>query len=72
MTNYFEHLLQLPLSYHGGSHSGRLMKVMLTGTDSLWWLWLIILLLVARYLVKRFLPAYYRLPAAWLKSIFSK
>lgn len=40
MTNYFEHLLQLPLSYHGGSHSGRLMKVMLTGTDSLWWLWL--------------------------------
>src|SRR5262245_5366360 len=37
MTNYFEHLLQLPLSYHGGSHSGRLMKVMLTGTDSLWW-----------------------------------
>ena len=40
MTSYFEHLLQLPLSYHGGSHSGRLMKVMLTGTDSLWWLWL--------------------------------
>lgn len=40
MTNYFEHLLQLPLSFHGGAHSGRLMKVMLTGTDSLWWLWL--------------------------------
>jgi ATP-binding cassette subfamily B protein len=28
------------LSYHGGAHSGRLMKVMLTGTDSLWGLWL--------------------------------
>ncbi len=40
MTDYFEHILQLPLSFHGGTHSGRLMKVMLTGTDSLWWLWL--------------------------------
>ena len=40
MTDYFEHLLQLPLSYHGGAHSGRLMKIMLTGTDALWWLWL--------------------------------
>ncbi|MEA2983585.1 MAG: ATP-binding cassette, subfamily beta-glucan exporter, partial [Alphaproteobacteria bacterium] len=40
MTGYFEHILQLPLSFHGGMHSGRLMKVMLTGTDSLWWLWL--------------------------------
>ena len=40
LTNYFEHVLQLPLSYHGGTHSGRLMKVMITGTDSLWWLWL--------------------------------
>ena len=40
MTDYFEHILQLPLSYHGGAHSGRLMKIMLAGTDSLWWLWL--------------------------------
>src|SRR3982751_1558873 len=40
MTNYFEHILQLPLGFHRGIHSGRLMKVMLTGTDSLWWLWL--------------------------------
>ena len=40
MTEYFEHILQLPLSFHGGIHSGRLMKVMLTGTDSLWGLWL--------------------------------
>ena len=32
MTDYFEHILQLPLSFHGGIHSGRLMKVMLTGT----------------------------------------
>ena len=40
LTDYFEHVLQLPLSYHGGAHSGRLMKVMLAGTDSLWGLWL--------------------------------
>jgi glucan exporter ATP-binding protein len=40
LADYFEHVLQLPLAYHGGSHSGRLMKVMLTGTDSLWGLWL--------------------------------
>ena len=40
LTMYFEHVLQLPLRFHGGTHSGRLMKVMLTGTDSLWWLWL--------------------------------
>jgi ATP-binding cassette, subfamily B, beta-glucan exporter len=39
-TMYFEHILQLPLSFHGGSHSGRLMKVMLTGVDALWTLWL--------------------------------
>ena len=38
LTAYFEHVLQLPLSYHGGTHSGRLMKVMITGTDALWWL----------------------------------
>jgi glucan exporter ATP-binding protein len=40
LTDYFEHILQLPLSYHGGTHSGRLLKIMLAGTDSIWWLWL--------------------------------
>src|SRR3569832_2739074 len=40
MTEYFEHILQLPLSFHGTVHSGRLMKIMVSGTDSLWWLWL--------------------------------
>ena len=40
LTMYFEHLLQLPLSFHGGTHSGRLLKVMLTGVDALWMLWL--------------------------------
>ena len=40
LTGYFEHILQLPLTFHTGTHSGRLMKVMLNGTDSLWRLWL--------------------------------
>jgi len=40
LTEFFEHVLQLPLSFHGATHSGRLMKVMLTGTDTLWGLWL--------------------------------
>jgi ATP-binding cassette subfamily B protein len=40
LTDYFEHVLQLPVAYHGGAHSGRIMKVMLAGTDSLWSLWL--------------------------------
>ncbi|MDN3273780.1 glucan ABC transporter ATP-binding protein/ permease [Frankia sp. RB7] len=40
LTGYFEHILQLPLTFHSGTHSGRLMKVMLNGTDALWRLWL--------------------------------
>lgn len=40
LTSYFDHILQLPLTFHTGTHSGRLMKVMLQGTDALWRLWL--------------------------------
>ncbi|MGA2289357.1 glucan ABC transporter ATP-binding protein/ permease [Bradyrhizobium sp.] len=39
LTNYFDHILQLPVTFHSSTHSGRLMKVMLNGTDSLWRLW---------------------------------
>jgi glucan exporter ATP-binding protein len=39
LTSYFEHVLQLPQSFHGGAHSGRLMKVMMSGTDGLWSIW---------------------------------
>jgi ATP-binding cassette, subfamily B, beta-glucan exporter len=39
-TMFFEHVLQLPLSYYTGAHSGRLVKVMMTGTNTLWSLWL--------------------------------
>jgi ATP-binding cassette subfamily B protein len=40
LTDYFEHILQLPLTFHTGTHSGTLMKTMLSGTDALWRLWL--------------------------------
>jgi ATP-binding cassette, subfamily B, beta-glucan exporter len=39
-TMFYEHVLQLPLSYHTGAHSGRLVKVMIAGTTTLWNLWL--------------------------------
>ena len=39
LSDYFEHVLQLPLAFHGERHSGRLMKIMLQGTDGLWGLW---------------------------------
>ena len=41
MGRYFQHVLALPLSFHGGTHSGRLIKSMLTGTDGLFGTWLV-------------------------------
>ncbi|WP_158745958.1 glucan ABC transporter ATP-binding protein/ permease [Acidisphaera sp. L21] len=40
MSRYFSHVLSLPLSFHGEAHSGRLMKVMLAGADSMFSVWL--------------------------------
>lgn len=40
MARYFEHVLALPPTYHAGSHSGRLLKVMLQGVDNLFGVWL--------------------------------
>jgi ATP-binding cassette subfamily B protein len=40
MSRFFEHVLSLPLSFHGDTQSGRLMKVMLVGADNLFGLWL--------------------------------
>lgn len=40
LADYFEHVLNLPLSQHSRTHTGRAMKVMLQGTDTLWWVWL--------------------------------
>jgi ATP-binding cassette subfamily B protein len=40
MGRYFQHVLALPLSFHGDTQSGRLMKVMLVGADNLFGVWL--------------------------------
>ncbi|MEN3929941.1 glucan ABC transporter ATP-binding protein/ permease [Microvirga sp. W0021] len=40
MANYFEHVLELPLSFHSEAHSGKVLKVMLDGTSAMAWLWL--------------------------------
>src|SRR4051812_15638577 len=40
MARYFEHVLVLPFSFHSSQHSGRLLKVMLTGVDHLFGIWL--------------------------------
>ena len=40
LTGFFEHVLQLPQSFHHRAHSGRVMKILLAGTDVLWALWL--------------------------------
>ncbi len=40
MADYFEHVLNLPVAFHTQTHSGRVLKVMLEGTNSMAWLWL--------------------------------
>jgi ATP-binding cassette subfamily B protein len=39
-AEYFEHVLELPLAFHTSTHSGRVLKVMMDGSSSLFWLWL--------------------------------
>jgi ATP-binding cassette subfamily B protein len=36
LASYFEHVLTLTVAYHNDVHSGRLIKVMLQGTDAIW------------------------------------
>src|SRR3954454_6544431 len=40
MATFFEHVLVLPFAFHHSQHSGRLLKVMLTGVDHLFGIWL--------------------------------
>src|SRR5579872_4552685 len=40
MSIYFEHVLNLPMSFHSATHSGRLLKGMIDGAAALFWLWL--------------------------------
>ncbi len=39
-ARFFEHVLQLHMAYHRSAHSGRLLKIMLQGSDQLFGLWL--------------------------------
>ena len=41
LGQYFQHVLNLPAAFHGDTQSGRLIKVMLTGTDALFGTWLV-------------------------------
>ena len=40
MRRFYEHVLTLPPSFHGETRTGGLMKVMLSGADTMFWLWL--------------------------------
>jgi ATP-binding cassette subfamily B protein len=40
VANYFEHVLELPLAFHTSTHSGRVLKVMLEGSNGMASLWL--------------------------------
>jgi ATP-binding cassette subfamily B protein len=40
IARYFSHVLSLPMAFHLGTHSGRVMKVMSNGADAMWLLWL--------------------------------
>ena len=40
MAAYFERVLHLPMSFHTGAHSGRLLKVMLEGSNAMASVWL--------------------------------
>ena len=40
MSRYYSHVLSLPLSFYGDTQSGRLMKAMIAGSESLFGVWL--------------------------------
>jgi glucan exporter ATP-binding protein len=40
IARYFEHVLSLPIGFHLGTHSGRVMKIMSSGADAMWLMWL--------------------------------
>ncbi|GGC78906.1 glucan ABC transporter ATP-binding protein/ permease [Chelatococcus reniformis] len=40
VATYFNHVLSLPLAFHGSTHSGRVLKVMIEGSNGMASLWL--------------------------------
>jgi ATP-binding cassette subfamily B protein len=41
MGRFFSHVLTLPQAFHGDTHSGRMIKTMVSGTDGLFGTWLV-------------------------------
>lgn len=40
MSRFYQHVLSMPPAFHTSRHSGQLMKIMLSGADALFWMWL--------------------------------
>ncbi|HLI17307.1 MAG TPA: ATP-binding cassette domain-containing protein, partial [Rhodanobacteraceae bacterium] len=40
IRRFFEHAIELPLSFHGRQHTGKLLRIMQIGSDDLFMLWL--------------------------------
>ena len=40
ITQFFEHAVALPLSFHGDHHTGRLLRILQSGSNSLFGIWL--------------------------------
>ena len=40
MGRFYQHVLSLPPAFHTARQSGKLMKMMLSGADALFWMWL--------------------------------
>jgi ATP-binding cassette, subfamily B, beta-glucan exporter len=40
MSRFYSHVLSMPLSFHGDTHSGRLLKAMMAGSDAMFAIWL--------------------------------
>ncbi|EKM98983.1 cyclic beta-1,2-glucan ABC transporter [Acidocella sp. MX-AZ02] len=40
MSRFYQHVLSMPPAFHTRRHSGQLMKIMLSGADALFWMWL--------------------------------
>ncbi len=41
MADFFDHLMRLPASYHGDTHTGRLLKIMIESSNQMFGLWLL-------------------------------
>ena len=61
ITRFFDHALSLPLAYHREHHTGRVMRIMHTGTGNLFLIWLGFF----REHLATLLSVFVMLPIAW-------